>query len=107
MNFGITDLRGGPEPRRWQPFDALMDDGSDRAIHSAKDRSTAPFADEARIMAVHAAHLCATPADSGSGPPPSPVRLRRGDDGEAAGCNGLRARRVRVCGVFKTLRPFP
>lgn len=58
-NFGITDLRVvAPEPGALAPpFDALMDDGSDRAIHSAKDRSTAPFADEARIMAVHAAHL--------------------------------------------------
>ena len=58
-NFGVTDLRVvAPEPGALAPpFDALMDDGSDRAIHSVKDRSNAPFADEARIVAVHAAHL--------------------------------------------------
>ena len=58
-NFGITDLRVvAPEPGALAPpFDALMGDGSDRAVYSVKDRSSAPFADEARIMAVHASRL--------------------------------------------------
>ena len=58
-NFGITDLRiVAPEPGALAPpFDATMDDGSDRATYSTRERSTAPLADEARIMAVHASGL--------------------------------------------------
>ena len=58
-NFGITDLRiVAPEPQALAPpFDATMDDGSDRSMYSVSERSNAPLADEARIMAVHAAHL--------------------------------------------------
>jgi tRNA C32,U32 (ribose-2'-O)-methylase TrmJ len=58
-NFGITDLRiVAPEPQALAPpFDATMDDGSDRSMYSVSERSYAPLADEARIMAVHASGL--------------------------------------------------
>ena len=46
-NFGITDLRiVAPEPQALAPpFDATMDDGSDRSMYSVSERSYAPLAD--------------------------------------------------------------
>lgn len=47
-----------PEPGALEPpFNELLDDGSDRAVHSVEVRAIAPLANEATVMSVHASDL--------------------------------------------------
>ena len=99
-NFGITDLRvvalrargagafRRADGRRVRSRDPLGEGPIDRA-----------FADEARIMAVHAAHLLRDAGRFRDADAAVRPRLRRGDDGEAAEnpANLFSVAGVRVC----------